>query len=98
LFPFFLEGLLWLFEDLKINVGDAGGPIAFAVLILLDAIGHAGYVVCLPFLLSACILLITPGIPWRVKLATAAVDLAVGALLFWEVGSSRVEFRRGLFG
>ena len=98
LFPFFLEGLLWLLGSGKIKIGETGIPIMWVALVLLWEIGQIGYVVCVPFLISACILLMTARIPWKVKLVTIALDLSVCALLFWQVGDSRVSFKHGLLG
>jgi hypothetical protein len=67
-------------------------------LFTLAAIGEKGYVVCVPVLLSVCILLLTPKIPWRIKLVAAAVELAACALLYWTIGMIKVQFRHGLLG
>ena len=81
--PFLLEGLARLSPRIS---GDWPKFVWFFAFGALDAIGTLGYVVCWPVLLSACILLLTPRIPWKVKLVTASLELGACALLFWDVG------------
>ena len=88
--PLLFEGLLRLFANLR---GDwVAIPMMFAV-VVLDLIGLIGYVVCAPVLLSVCVLLMSSGIPCRVKLATASLELGACALLFWDVGRLEVLHR-----
>jgi hypothetical protein len=88
--PFVLEGLFWLFGSMS---GDWPAiPTMFAKAGLY-LIGRTGYVVCLPILISACMLLVTLGIPLRIKLVMATVELPACALLFWEVGRLGVLVR-----
>jgi hypothetical protein len=93
LIPFLAEGLIRLILTGKMTVGDSSHIVVLIALLPLLGVAQAGYVLCAPFLLGACILLVTPKIPWRVKLPTVAVELSAGALLFWDVGRLTIFFK-----
>jgi hypothetical protein len=93
--PLLIGVLLQILSKLR---GDwVAIPTWFGLVMLLE-VAHIGYVACLPPVLSVCILLLTPRIPWRVKLATAAVEAAVCAALFWDISLLKVQFKNGLLG
>jgi hypothetical protein len=48
-----------------------------------------GYIFCSFTLFAFCILLLVPRIPWKLKLATASLQLCASALLFLGYGASK---------
>ena len=81
------------------------GPFALLygmfTLIALAAIGRAGFVVCVPVLIPACILLpallLARKLPWWVKVLAAALELAAFALMFSTVDKLHIQYLRGGF-
>jgi hypothetical protein len=70
----------------------------WSALVILYEVQHIGPYVCFGMIVSTSILLLIPGIPWKVKMATAAIELTACAVLFRDVGALRMVFRNGLLG
>lgn len=70
-------------------------------LIALAAIGKAGFIVCIPVLIPACMLLpalfLARKLPWWVKVLLAAVELAAFALMVSTVDKLHMQYLRGGF-
>jgi hypothetical protein len=70
-------------------------------LIALAAIGKAGFIVCVPILSLACLLLpallLARKLPWWVKLLTVAAELAALALMVRTVDRLHLQYLRGGF-
>jgi hypothetical protein len=102
LIPAFLFCMVWLFHALGPYLGEAAMLPEMFPALLLGAIGEAGYMVCVPVLLPACLLLpaliLTPGIPQRIKLVTAGIELAALVLMSWLVATLTRLFQQGHSG
>lgn len=95
LVPLLIEFGMWLLAVSKVS----GGGIIIAVgLMVLWVYGQFGYVACAPTLILTCVLLLTPKIPWKVKLITAAVGLTSCAVLFWDVRRLGGQLNHGILG
>jgi hypothetical protein len=93
-----MPGLLVLtLKFLSMLRGDWTALPIFVVLAVLELVGQVGYVPCLIVFLSACILLLIPAIPWRVRLVTAAVEISASAYLVWVISVLRAQPRHSPF-
>jgi hypothetical protein len=76
-------------------LGSFGGdwlaiPTMFALL-LVYFVEQMGYVLCCIAFFSAAVLLVIPGIPWKVKAVLGTVEAGTGALLIWLVHTLRMH-------
>ena len=101
LVPSFLQCFFWLSYASGKYIGEVAIVPGMFSALLLAAIGEKGYVVCVPVLLPACLLLpallLTPRIPWRVKAVTATVELAALLLMCRTVAMLNLQFQHGEF-
>jgi len=99
--PLLLEWLGWI-SVLGIRYLDGIAILMMmASFIAQAAIAKAGYVVCTPVLLPACILLpallLNSGVRWPVKLALVVAELGAIALLLRTVGRLMLQYQQGHF-
>lgn len=80
----------WHLESLKLP--------AMVVFLLLGAISELGAAAYAAVLVSTVILLSVPGIPWKVKVLTAAIELGACAVLWYTVTQLKGQFSHVLFG
>ncbi len=101
LVPFLLEASTVLaFASMRF-LGAFALLYGMFTLIALAAIGKAGFVVCVPVLIPACILLpavlLARKLPWWAKVLTVATELAALALMVSTVDKLHLQYLRGGF-
>ena len=96
--PILIEISLWALTASKVNWGEAGMMFMGVSVVILWIIGQAGYIACIPGVLAACVLLIVPGIPRKVRLITAALNVASCIVLVLDVGRLRTQLNHGILG
>jgi hypothetical protein len=98
LVPILIEVCMWALAASKVNLGEPGVVFMGVSLVILWVIAQTGYVACIPGVLAACLLLIVPGIPRKVRLTMAALNVAACIVLVLDVARLRAQLNRGILG
>ena len=98
LVPILIEVCLWALAASKVNLGEPGLIFMGVSVVILWIIGQTGYVACIPGVLAACLLLIAPDIPRKVRLTTATLNVAACIVLVLDVARLRTQLNHGILG
>lgn len=99
--PLLLRGLMMLAILSTKYLDGLGAILMMGTFIAVAALGKIGYPLCIPvFILGGIFilaLLLNSKVPWIIKLATAAIELAAFFGMYQNMGVLIVFYQRGLY-